>query len=55
MHLQSGQYLLSFGCTGYELDQLVIYHRIYDACFLEVFSTKDTVGYFDMDSKVSYD
>lgn len=55
MHLQSGQYLLSLGCTGYRLDQLVIYHRIYDACFLEVFSTKDTVGYFDMDAKVSYD
>ena len=55
MSLQSGQYLLSLGCTGYEMDQLVIYHRIYDACFLEVFSTKDTVGYFDMDARVSYD
>ncbi len=55
MHLQSGQYLLSLGCTGYQLDQLVIYHRIYDACFLEVFSNKDTVGYFDMDAAVSYE
>ena len=55
MNLQSGQYLLSLGCTGYELDQLVIYHRLYDACFLEVFSTKDTVGYFDMNATVGYE
>ena len=54
MNLQSGQYLLSLGCTGYELDQLVIYHRLYDACFLEVFSTKDSVGYFDMNASVAY-
>lgn len=54
MNLQSGQYLLSLGCTGYELDQLVIYHRIYDACFLEVFSTKDTVGFYDMNARVTY-
>ena len=40
MNLQSGQYLLSLGCTGYEMDELVIYHRIYDACFMEVFSPK---------------
>lgn len=55
MNLQSGQYLLSLGCTGYEMDQLVIYHRLYDACFLEVFSTKDTVGYFDMNASVRYE
>ena len=54
MNLQSGQYLLSLGCTGYEMDQLVIYHRLYDACFLEVFSTKDTVGFFDMNAEVTY-
>lgn len=55
MDLQSGQYLLSLGCTGYQMDNLVIYHRLYDACFLEVFSTKDTVGYFDMNASVSYE
>lgn len=54
MNLQSGQYLLSLGCTGYQLDELVIYHRIYDACFLEVFSTKDTVGFYDMNAAVTY-
>ncbi len=55
MTLQGGQYLLSLGCTGYEFDELVVYHRIYDACFLEVFSMKDSVGYFDMDASVSYE
>ena len=36
------------------MDELVIYHRIYDACFMEVFSTKDTVGFFDMNARVTY-
>lgn len=54
MPLQGGQYLLSIACTGYELDELKIYHRLYDVCFLEVFSVKDTVGFFDLNSKVEY-
>ena len=55
MPLQSGQYLMSFGCTSYHLEELVIHHRLYDACFLEVFSMKDTVGFFDMNSTVTYE
>lgn len=54
MLLQSGQYLLSMGCTGWKLEELVIHHRLYDACFLEVFSMKDTVGFFDLDANVTY-
>ena len=54
MNLQGGQYLLSVSCTGYDMDKLIIHHRLYDVCFFEVFSTKDSVGFFDMDSKVSY-
>ena len=53
--LPSGQYLMSFGCTSYHLEELVIHHRLYDACFLEVFSMKDTVGFFDMNSTVTYE
>ncbi|BFL46231.1 ABC transporter ATP-binding protein [Lactonifactor longoviformis] len=53
--LQGGQYLISFGCTGYELDSLVVYNRLYDACFLEVFSAKNTIGYYDMNSSVTYE
>ena len=48
-------YLMSFGCTSYHLEELVIHHRLYDACFLEVFSMKDTVGFFDMNSTVTYE
>ena len=55
MNLQGGQYLLSVSCTGYNIDVLTIHHRLYDVCFLEVFSTKDSVGYFDMNSDVSYE
>ena len=54
MNLQGGQYLLSVSCTGYDMDKLIIHHRLYDVCFFEVFSNKDSVGFFDMDSKVSY-
>lgn len=46
---------MSFGCTSYHLEELVIHHRLYDACFLEVFSMKDTVGFFDMNSTVTYE
>ena len=34
MVLQGGQHLLSLGCTGYEDDALVVYHRLYDICLL---------------------
>lgn len=53
MNLQGGQYLLSISCTGYDIDNLIVHHRLYDVCFLEVFSVKDTVGFYDMDSTVS--
>ena len=56
MTLQPGQYFLSFGCTGYNGDDLEIYHRLYNACHLEVFSKKEgTLGFFDLNSTVSYD
>lgn len=54
MTLQSGQYLLSIACTGYDIDTLKIYNRLYDVCFIEVFSSKDSVGFFDTNSKVTY-
>lgn len=52
MDLQSGEYLVSFGLTGYEGDDFTVYHRLYDALNVTVISDKDTVGYFDMNSKV---
>lgn len=48
MSLQGGEYLLSFGVTGYENDRFEVYHRLYDVLNLTVISDKDTVGYYDM-------
>ena len=53
MNLQGGEYLLSFGCTGYQNGEFTVFHRLYDACNLTVISTKDTVGFYDMNSAVS--
>ena len=54
MILQGGQYLLQLGCTGFENDALVVFHRLYDICCISVIAEKTTVGYCDMDSKVTY-
>ncbi len=53
MLLQGGEYLVSFGVTGFEQDEFVVYHRLYDALNITVVSDKNTVGYFDMESRVS--
>lgn len=53
MNLQGGEYLISFGCTGYQMDTFVVYHRLYYAMSVAVISDKDTVGYYDMNSKIT--
>jgi len=55
MDLQGGEYLISFGVTGYENEKFVVYHRLYDALNITVISDKNTVGYYDMNSKVVVD
>ncbi len=52
MNLQGGEYLLSLGVTGYEEDDFTVYHRLYDVLSVTVISDKDTVGFYDMNSKV---
>lgn len=52
MDLQGGDYLLSLGLTGYEGSDFTVYHRLYDAMNISVISDKDTVGFYDMNSKV---
>lgn len=52
MDLQGGEYLLSLGVTGYEGDQFQVYHRLYDVLNITVVSDKNTVGYYDMNSKI---
>ena len=53
MMLQGGEYLVSMSCTGFEDGQHVVYHRLYDVLSITVISNKNTVGVYDMDSKVS--
>ncbi|MCF0187302.1 MAG: ABC transporter ATP-binding protein [Bacteroidaceae bacterium] len=53
MNMQGGEYLMSISCTGYEGDDFVAYHRLYDVINISVVSTKNTVGYYDMNSVVT--
>jgi teichoic acid transport system ATP-binding protein len=55
MDLQGGEYLLSFGCTGYRDGEFCVFHRLYDACSVTVISSKNTVGFYDMNGKVTID
>ena len=52
MQLQGGEYLISFGCTGYEVTDFTVYQRLYDITNIQVVAEQNTVGYFDMDSEV---
>ena len=51
MSLQGGEYLLSISCTGYANGEFQVYHRLYDVINVTVISDKDTVGFYDMNSK----
>lgn len=51
MSLQGGEYLISLGCTGYRDGEFTVYHRMYDIFNIQVISSKDTTGYYDMDSE----
>ncbi len=53
MNLQGGEYLISMSCTGFENGQHVVYHRLYDVASITVISNKNTVGIYDMESRVS--
>lgn len=53
MNLQGGEYLLSLSCTGYRDGEFVVYHRLYDVINITVVSEKNTVGFYDMNSKVT--
>lgn len=48
--LQGGEYLLSLGCTGYQDGRFRVFHRLYDVISLTVVSSRDTVGFYDMNS-----
>jgi teichoic acid transport system ATP-binding protein len=50
--MQGGEYLMSFGCTGFENGEFTVYDRLYDITNVNVISQQDTVGFFDMDSEI---
>lgn len=53
MNLQGRDYMLSLGCVGFFKNKFVVYHRLYDVCDIHVISDKNTVGFYDMNSKVT--
>ena len=53
MILQGGEYLISMSCTSFIGDKLEVHHRMYDILSLVVLENRNTVGIFDIDSKVS--
>ena len=53
MNLQGGEYLLSISCTGFEGGEHTVYDRKYDITSITVLSNKNTVGIYDMESKVT--
>ena len=52
MTLQGGEYLLSMSCTGFDGEEHVVYHRLYNVANITVISNKNTVGIYDMESVV---
>lgn len=55
LSLQSGEYLLSLGCTGYKNGEFTVFHRLYDICSITVISDKNSVGFYDMNSDIQID
>ena len=53
MNLQGGEYLLSISCTGFADGAFTVYHRLYDVINITVVSDKNTVGFYDMNSKTT--
>lgn len=51
--IASGVYSLNIGCSEYIEDQLVAHHRIYDVTLLEIFSSKELVGFCYLRTDVS--
>lgn len=52
MNLNTGNYLLTFACSGYEKEEFVVYERLYHIILFEVVSFKKFVGITDLGSKI---
>lgn len=44
---------MSISCTGYSEGDFTVYHRLYDVINVTVISDQNTVGFYDMNSKVT--
>ena len=53
MDMQGGEYLMSISCTGFDGVDFVAYNRLYDILNITVVSSKNTVGFYDMNSQVT--
>ncbi len=51
--LNTGGYLISFGCAGFEDGEYVVYERRYDCVTFEVVSDRPSVGIFDLHSAIT--
>ncbi len=54
MTLRGGEYMLCFGCVGFSDGDFEVYHRLYEICLIHVVSDKNCVGFYDMESTISY-
>lgn len=54
MNLRGGEYMLCFGCVGFNKGDFEVYHRLYEICLIHVVSEKNCVGFYDMESTVLY-
>lgn len=55
MLLQGGQYFLSLGVTSYAGEELAVHHRLYDICHIQVLSDYNTIGVYDVESRIQYE
>ena len=55
MNLRSGAYALSLGCVTLDEDGIEVYHRLYDAILFDIIGDSQTVGFYDLGTKVSID
>lgn len=51
--LPGNGYVLCLGCTGFEKEDFVVYHRLYEIAPIQTLNEKQMVGYFDPDSKIT--
>lgn len=55
MDLRGGEYLLCLGCTGFVDGNFEVYNRLYEACMFQVLSSKNLVGFYDMNTEINID